>query len=223
MIIPHTLLAIDFDETLVPTYRCSVPVWDAYLAKWLVTHGHYPTLEDARANMKTFENPYGCGPTFMARQFGHKKAWIEAFYMAVSPHLLEANIAGNVQVDPALKSELVRLQGAGYVPIIISQGHRDFILPLLKYLDLADVFLAQQVIDRAHKKLEPHGYQLAKYLNSHLPLQRFIMADDSAYNFAHAKAEGFETVLITPTPKADDVAMADSHASDIVAFLKRLS
>jgi len=219
----HTLLALDFDETLAPTYQFSIPAWESFMAEWLITHRLFATTAEARQHMHSLDNPYGCGPTFMARQFGKNKAFIEAFYQAVSPLILQANLAGSLQVNPQLKSELQRLQAAGYYPIIISQGHRDFILPILPHLGLADLFSPIQVVDRAHKRLEPLGYQVAKALTAHLNLKNFIMCDDSAPNFLHAKAEGFTTVLIHPNPTAEAIAAADSHSPDLLSYLQTLA
>jgi FMN phosphatase YigB (HAD superfamily) len=218
----HTLLGLDFDETLLPTYQFSIPAWEGFLAEWMVTHGLFASLPEAQAQMRVFDNPYGCGPTFMARQFGKNKAFIEAFYQAASPLVLQANVAGNLQPHPHLKPELLRLQASGYYPLIISQAHRDFILPLLQHLQLSDLFTPLQVVDRAHKRLEPLGYQVAKALTAHLKLQNFIMCDDSAPNFSHAKAEGFTTVLIHPTPTAEALGLADHHAPDLVSYLQTL-
>lgn len=218
----HTLLALDFDETLAPTYQFSIPAWESFMAEWLITHGLFATATEARQHMHSLDNPYGCGPTFMARQFGKNKAFIEAFYQAVSPLILQANRAGNLQVDPQLKPALQRLQAVGYYPVIISQGHRDFILPILPHLGLADLFSPTQVIDRAHKRLEPLGYQVAKALTMHLNLQHFIMCDDSAPNFPHAKAEGFTTVLIHPQPAEEALAQADHHFPNLVNYLQTL-
>lgn len=218
----HTLLALDFDETLAPTYQYSIPVWEEFLAKWLVTHGLFATTAEARQHLGGLDNPYGCGATFIARQFDKNKAFIEAFYQAVSPIILTANLQGGLQISPQLKPTLQRLQAAGYYPIIISQGHRDFILPVLQHLQLDDLFGSAQVVDRAHKRLEPLGYQIAKALTAHLNLQNFIMCDDSAPNFAHAKAEGFTTVLIHPNPAAEAIAQADHHSPDLVSYLHTL-
>jgi FMN phosphatase YigB (HAD superfamily) len=219
----RTLLALDFDDTLVMTSPHSVPVWDSFMAAWLVQHGHYASVAEARTNMQSYNNPYGCGPTFMAEQFGRNKAWIEGFYLAVSPLLLQANLSGGVSVNPGLKTEILRLWAAGYYPVIISQGHRDFLIPMLQHLGLSSLFAPTQIIDRAHKRLEPHGYQLAKYLTNYMPLQHYIIADDSAPNFPHAKAEGFTTVLIKPNPNADEQAAADNHFPDLVSYLKTLA
>ncbi len=219
----HTLLALDFDETLAPTYQFSVPAWDDFLAQWLVTHQIYGSEAEARQNMASFSNPYGCSPTFIAHQFGKNKAFIESFYQAVSPLILIANIAGGLKVHPQLKSELLRLQAAGYYPVIISQGHRDFILPILPHLELADIFSPLQVVDRAHKRLEPHGYQLAKALTAHLNLTHFIICDDNAPNFPHAKAEGYTTVLIHPAPTPEARAQADDHSPSLTDYLGTLA
>jgi FMN phosphatase YigB (HAD superfamily) len=219
----HTLLALDFDETIAPTFQFSIPAWKDAMAEWIVVHGIFPTIEMAKQAMPSLSNAYGCHPTFFAREFGKDKAFIEGFYQAVSPTILQANIQGNLQLDPALKPELLRLQAAGYYPVIISQGHRDFILPILPHLGLEDIFSPTQVIDRAHKRLEPLGYQIAKTLTAHLNLQHFIMCDDSAPNFPHAKAEGFTTVLIHPTPAEEALKEADYHFPDLVSYLRTLS
>ncbi len=218
----HTLLALDFDETIAPTYQFSIPAWEASLTDWLLIQGVFGSATEAQQHMHAFNNPYGCGPTFMARQFGRNKAFIEGFYQMVSPIILQANLQGNLHVDAELKPQLQRLQAAGYYPVIISQGHRDFILPMLPHLGLDDIFSPTQVIDRAHKRLEPLGYQIAKALTAHLHLKNFIMCDDSAPNFPHAKAEGFTTVLIHPTPAAEALTAADQHFPDLVSYLKTL-
>lgn len=218
----HTLLALDFDETIAPTYQFSIPAWKDAMAEWIVTHGLFPTLEIAKQAMPSLSNPYGCHPTFFAREFGKNKAFIEGFYQAVSPLILQANLAGNLHVDANLKPELLRLQGLGYYPVIISQGHRDFILPILPHLGLADIFSPTQVIDRAHKRLEPLGYQIAKALTAHLNLTTFLMCDDSAPNFPHAKAEGFTTILIHPSPAEEAVNESDQHFPDLVSYLRTL-
>jgi FMN phosphatase YigB (HAD superfamily) len=218
----HTLLALDFDETIAPTFQFSIPAWESTLAEWLVTQQVFFNITEALHQMRAFDNPYGCGPTFMAKEFGKNKAFIEGFYQMVSPIILQANLAGNLQVDLNLKPELLRLQAAGYYPVIISQGHRDFILPILPHLGLDDIFSPTQVIDRAHKRLEPLGYQIAKALTAHLNLSHCIMCDDSAPNFSHAKAEGFTTVLIHPSPAEEAIKEADQHVPDLVSYLKTL-
>lgn len=218
----HTLLALDFDQTLAMTYPHMVPVWDEFMVHWLVQHGHCTSPEQARAQIPNLANPYGCGPTTMAKHFGENKAWIEAFYLASAPHLVEACKQGGLRVPAEIDPTLKTLQQRGFYPMIISQGHRDSILPLLSMLGLRDVFSPTQVIDRAHKRLEPHGYQLAKYMARAYPITRLIMADDSPANFPHAKAEGFETVLIHPTPTPAEIASADTHAPDVLTFLKSL-
>ncbi len=219
----HTLLALDFDQTLALTYPHIVPVWDELMAAWLVQHGHQPTLAAAHTVLQNYENPYGCGPTAMAKLFAENKAWIEAFYLHSAPYLVAACTSGHLSVPPELAPTLAHLNASGYRLTLISQGHRDSILPLLKLIGLSHLFPPTQVIDRAHKRLEPHGYQLAKYMARAYPITRFIIADDSPHNFPHAKAEGFETVLIEPTPTASAIASADAHYPDVLSFLKTLS
>jgi HAD superfamily hydrolase (TIGR01509 family) len=218
----HTLLALDFDQTLALTYPHIVPVWDDFMVKWLVEHGHCATRAEARSQIPHIVNPYGCGPTTMAKHFGTNKAWIEAFYLASAPLLVEACTKGGLSIPPDLKPTLRALDKKGFYLCIISQGHRDSILPLLKLIGLAELFSPIQVIDRAHKRLEPHGYQIAKYMARNHPIQRFVMCDDSPANFPHAKTEGFETVLILPNPTAEERASANSHAPDLLTFLKTL-
>ena len=218
----HTLLAIDFDQTLAITYPHIKPVWDDLLAQWLVQHGHKTNLTDAKNSLHSFDNPFNCGPTALAHQFGENKAWIEAFYLASAPHLIEACHNGGLTVPHDLAPTLNTLQAQGYYPMVISQGHRDSILPLLEMLGLIRIFSPVQVIDRAHKRLEPHGYQMAKYMARAYPITRFIMLDDSPANFPHAKAEGFETVLIEATPTPEALASADTHAPDVLSYLKSL-
>ena len=218
----HTLLAIDFDQTLAMTYPHIVPVWDEFMVHWLVEHGHCETLEEARSQIPNIANPYGCGPTTMAKHFGANKAWIEAFYLASAPLLVEACTKGGLSVPPELEPTLRALDKKGFYLCIISQGHRDSILPTLKFIGLSELFSPIQVIDRAHKRLEPHGYQMAKYMARNHPIQRFIMLDDSPANFPHAKAEGFETVLIEPNAPPEAIASADTHAPDVLSYLKTL-
>jgi FMN phosphatase YigB (HAD superfamily) len=218
----HTLLALDFDQTLAMTYPHIKPVWNGLLAQWLVQHGHKTNLTDAKNSLHSFDNPFNCGPTALAHQFGENKAWIEAFYLASAPHLIAACRNGGLAVPHDLATTLNALQSKGFYPMIISQGHRDSILPLLEMLGLNTVFSPVQVIDRAHKRLEPHGYKMAKYMARAYPITRFIMCDDSPANFHHAKAEGFETVLIEPNPTLEAIRSADTHTPDVLTFLKSL-
>lgn len=218
----HTLLALDFDQTLAMTYPHIVPVWDEFMAQWLVEHKHLPDIATARSSLKMYENPYGCGPTAMSKHFGTNKAWIEAFYLASAPLLVEACTKGGMSVHPDLEPTLRALDKKGFYLCIISQGHRDSILPTLKFIGLSELFSPTQVIDRAHKRLEPHGYQMAKYMARNHPIERFIMLDDSPANFPHAKAEGFETVLIEPNPTPEALSSADTHAPDVLSYLKTL-
>jgi hypothetical protein len=218
------LLALDFDETLAPTYQYVIPVWESFMAQWLVRHGHYPNETAARTEMgkHAFNNPYGCGPTFLAKQFGRNTAWIDAFYQAVVPFAVTACIKGGMSSNPQLNHKLLELKDKGYIPVIISQAHRDYILPLLPVLGLESIIPPTMVVDRAHKRVSSHGYEVAQHLTNHLNLETFYMADDSAENFPHATNCGFICAHIHPEAKSRQVATASYHYKTLIEFLNVL-
>ncbi len=218
------LLALDFDETLALTYQYVIPVWDTFMAEWLVRHGHYATPEAAYGEMRkhTFNNPYGCGPTFLAKHFGRNTAWIDAFYQAVAPLATAACIEGGMAPNPALNAKLAELAENGYILTIISQAHRDYILPLLPVLGVANLFPPALVVDRAHKRLNPHGYEVAQHLTSHLKPSACYIADDSAENFPHATSCGYICAHIHPEAPARKVPTAQAHHTTLLSFLNTL-
>lgn len=212
-----TVIALDFDQTLAPTYASIVPVWDDFMAAWLVTHGMYKTEEEARATYQ-FENEYGCGPTYFARKFGKDTAWVNAFYQAVTPRLLKAALEG-LQPDAELRAKLVELHDRGHRLAVISQGHRDYLLPLLKHLNLTDLFSPHMVVDRAHKRFSADGYRQLQYLTTVHQPRAYLMADDSAENLEKAKQCGYFTAHIYPTKPEKLNPAADAHFPTLHAYL----
>lgn len=215
-----TILALDFDETLAPTYQAIVAPWDKYMATWLVAHGLYPNEEAARAEYN-FENEYGCGPTYFAKKFGQDIPWVEAFYQASAPMLLEAALK-KLPPDPTTRELLLKVQAAGYTLAIISQGHRDYIIPLLTHLNLADLFPPHLVIDRAHKRLQPDGFLQLKHLTKPLNPTGYIMADDSAENLITAANTGYTPIHIHPRATPPGFPQLRHHFPTLHVFLENL-
>lgn len=211
------VIALDFDQTLAPTYAAIVPVWDDFMAAWLVTHGIYKTEEAARATYQ-FENEYGCGPTYFAKKFGKDVAWVNAFYQAITPRLLKAALGGT-QADAHLRSQLLELRSHGHRLAVISQGHRDYLLPLLEHLNLADLFPPHMVVDRAHKRFSADGYRQLQYLTTVHQPKAYLMADDSAENLSHAKKCGYFTAHIHPQKPASLHPDADAHFPTVSEYL----
>lgn len=196
---PNKILALDFDETLAPTFAAIVRPWDDFMATWLVNHGLFASEAEARASFKP-QNEYGCGPTYFAKKFGRDVPWVDAFYQATAPLLLKAAIE-NLKPDAELRKLLLAVKGKGYTLAIISLGHRDYLLPLLEHLNLSDIFLPNLVIDRANKRLSPNGFLQLKHLTITLQPEGYIFADDTADNLATAKACNYHTVHIHPQVK----------------------
>ncbi|MBI1308666.1 MAG: HAD hydrolase-like protein [Proteobacteria bacterium] len=213
-----TVLALDFDDTLAPTYQAIVPPWDDFMATWLVNHGLYRTEEAARADY-IYQNPYGCGPTYFAKKFGQDIPWVDAFYQAVTPLILQAAVAGT-HADPALADKLSTLQQQGFVLAIITQGHRDYVLPLLHHLKLAHLFPPHLVVDRAHKRFSPNGFLQLKHLTATLKPAGYIMADDSPPNLLTAAECGYHTVHIHP--QATPLKEVHQHFPTLHAYLSSL-
>lgn len=212
------ILALDFDETLAPTYSSIVVPWDDFMAAWLVRHGIYKTEEEARASYQ-FENEYGCGPTYFAKKFGRDVPWVDAFYQAVSPLVLKPALAA-LEPDPELHQLLKDVRFNGYTLAIISQSHRDYLLPLINHLGLSTFFPPELVIDRAHKRFSPNGYLQLQHLTVGMGAQSYTMADDSSGNLVTAKKCGFRTVHINPKPKF--LPEVDTHSPNLKTFLRSL-
>lgn len=215
---PTDILALDFDETLAPTYASIVVPWDDFMAAWLVKHGMYQTEAEARASYQ-FENEYGCGPTYFAKKFGQDIPWVDAFYQAVSPLLLQRALK-DLEPDAELIDLLKETQKNGYTLAIISQAHRDYVLPLLQHLAMGKLFPPEMVVDRAHKRVSPNGYLQLKHLTRHLNPQSYTMADDASGNLVTANACGYRTVHINPKPKF--LPEVDTHAPNLKSYLQSL-
>lgn len=212
------ILALDFDQTIAPTFAAIVAPWDNFMATWLVTHGLFKTEDEARASFQN-ENAYGCGPTYFAKKFGRDTPWVDAFYQAVTPLLLKPALAA-LQPDAELRTLLLAVQARGYTLAIISQGHRDYLFPLLKHLQLDDLFAPHLVVDRAQKRFSPNGYLQLKHLTASLMPESYIMADDVAENLATAKSCGYHTIHINPKGKA--LKQIDAQFPTLHAYLKTL-
>jgi len=215
---PNKVLALDFDETLAPTFAAIVRPWDDFMATWLVNHGLFKSEAESRASFKP-QNEYGCGPTYFAKKFGRDLPWVDAFYQATAPLLLKSAME-KLTPDAELRKLLIAVKKKGYTLAIISLGHRDYLLPLLEYLNLADLFPPHLVIDRANKRLSPNGFKQLKHLTITLQPEEYIFADDTADNLATAKTCNYKTVHIHPNGIAKgDI---DLHFPRLHDYLKTL-
>lgn len=220
-----SLIVFDFDDTLADTERHMLAAFDTRVSELLHTHTNLPVAEIASKNLYMYRT-YGSGLHGWAKELGKDMDWVLMMFREVAPIIREA-ARPHLAPDPALLSRLQTLKNAGHTLAILTLGHRDYCLPLIKLLGLDAFFPDDMVFDISVMEGRTKRYEstFQYLLQTHLPakFQHMYMFEDSMANLMAAKKAGFHTILVGPTRPPEELAPSiDHHSSTITAAIDYL-
>ncbi len=220
-----SLIVFDFDDTLADTERHMLASFDTKVSELLHTHTNLPVQEIASKNFYMYRT-HGSGLHGWGKELGKDMDWVLMMFREVAPIIREAAMPF-MEPDPALLSRLQTLKDAGHTLAILTLGHRDYCLPLIKKLGLDAFFPENMVFDISvmEGRIKRHEATFHHLLENHLPgkYQHMYMFEDSMANLIAAKKAGFRTILVGPTTPPEELAQSiDHHSLTITSALDHL-
>jgi FMN phosphatase YigB (HAD superfamily) len=222
-----SLILFDFDDTLAITERHMASAFYPRMQELLKPYGITMSLEDLAVKNTELYRLHGSsmhgwmhelneGMPFTLRMFADMAPTIRA---AVLPHLAP---------NPELIHRLQNLKAQGHTLAILTLGHRDYCLPLIRALGLSQVFPDHMVFDISvmEGRLKRHEDTFHHLLTHHLTgkYAHKVMFEDSIANLLAASKAGFTTILVKERPLLpDEISPSiNHHAPTILAALDHL-
>lgn len=194
---PHTLIVFDIDSTLVPHSEGLLlePFFEAFF-KLASQHSEGLDYEEFRKLCDAAYLEHGCCVRVWVEGLPDNKISVVDAYGHIAMSLLQPVIeSGLVTPDPILKAKLRQLEALGAHLVLLTQGHRNYSVPLLRFTELDDVFPEHTLhdivaVNGAIKRTEaPYIYLRETYPG----FARYVMVEDTPGNLGPAHNQGYET------------------------------
>jgi FMN phosphatase YigB (HAD superfamily) len=201
-----TLTILDFDDTLAQTeVHIAPPIKDLLYQILKAETGL--SREEFIQRSRELSALHGSSIHGWAKLLNKSESWVLTTYAELAPHLV-GYAQVHIAADEVLNTKLRLLQKRGHILAILSHGHRDYILPLMRHLGLLDIIPEHHVFDISSTagilKRSEHSY---RYVLNSMADHAFLahnMVEDYPANLVAAKTLGFSTWLVgarAPSPE----------------------
>lgn len=211
-----SLILFDFDDTLAITERYMAGSFYPKMQELLVPYNIHMSLEELAVKNTELYRHYGSSMHGWMHVLNQDMAFTLKMFRDMAPTIRDA-VTPHITPNPHVHARLAGLKAEGHTLAILTLGHREYCLPLIKLLGLSDIFPEHMVFDISVmegrlKRNEDTYHHLFKH---HLTgaYNHLYMFEDSIANLLAAKKVGFHTILIKDKALPDELSTSIDHHS----------
>ena len=222
-----SLILFDFDDTLALTERHMAAPFYPRMQQLLKPYGVEISLEEMMVKNTELYRIHGSSMHGWMHELGMDMDFTLKMFEDMAP-FIRAAVLPHMAPNPALIARLQSFKNAGHTLAILTLGHRDYCLPLIRALGLHEIFPDDMVFDisvmegRIKRQESTFHHLLKTHLTGHY--EHKIMFEDSIANLLAAHKAGFTTILVKERPLLpEEVSPSINHHSpDILTALDLL-
>ncbi len=183
----------------------------AAMMDFLVPHRPGITLPELMVMNTELYRKHGSSLHGWMHELGEDMAFTLRMFKQFAPHLRDG-VLPHMQRNEVLLARLAALQAQGHELVILTLGHRDYCLPILEKVGIAEYIPAEKVFDisvmegRLKRDASTYDYLLQHHVKGEW--RHKYMFEDSMANLIAAHKAGFETILVGPQKVPEELQEA---------------